>query len=163
MTVLSIPGMPHSGKIVVQTRCGNDIPNTQVHELTAYHLHTIHLLEKQYPQAEFKPKFIPIYNCHGMTFAARRTGIFEGLSVRQILREDKYAEIDRLETLPGDIIVYFDDRGDVEHSGFVLEKPKPPVYYPRIVSKWGHGPEATHFANHCPYSLGDVHYFRINE
>jgi len=100
------------------------------------------------------------YNCHGMTFAGRRTGIWEPLVVRQILADDGYEEVRPSEVMPGDIILYFTANGDVEHSGVVLELPSF-LGYPLVCSKWGCFRELVHWAHQCPYSLESIKYYRI--
>lgn len=106
------------------------------------------------------------YNCHGLTFGARRTRIFKTSEVRKILIEDEYQPIAAAAVEPGDVIVYFDDSGEAEHSGIVVELGKlndaigsAPV--PKILSKWGSCHEVVHFFNDCPYSLRNIQYFRM--
>jgi hypothetical protein len=48
------------------------------------------------------------YNCHGLTFASRRTRIYD---VQQVLAEDAYEHIPLNEVEPGDVIVYFYGKG----------------------------------------------------
>ena len=84
--------------------------------------------------------------------------------------EDCYSEIDS--PIPGDIILYYTDEGDVEHSGIVVSEPvnepvgidDPNIHLirlPMVVSKWGAWREVLHFANHCPYTFTDVKYYRV--
>src|SRR5689334_256822 len=58
------------------------------------------------------PSFIratthPRYNCHGLTFASRRTGIHDDGEINRILKEDGYKPIQAEHVLPGDCILYF--------------------------------------------------------
>lgn len=63
----------------------------------------------------------PSYNCHGLTFASRRTGIFRDTEVKKIL-DDDYMEIKSAKDVwIGDIIVYVDIKG-YTHSGIVIKK-----------------------------------------
>jgi len=120
----------------------------------------------QYPNA--KPRKVGpcnTYNCHGLSFGARRGSIVE---VMQILEEDDYYEIDVKDVLPGDIAVYFSTGltqgsivGDPEHSGIVLERTQ--LGSVKILSKWGPGDERVHFLGECPYDHQNVGYFRIND
>jgi hypothetical protein len=69
------------------------------------------------------------YNCHGLTFACRRTCVHASAQVRQILEHDGYERVPKVEdVLPGDIILYVSE-GDVEHSGVVIgiSKNAPPL------------------------------------
>lgn len=105
----------------------------------------------------------PHYNCHGMTFASRRTGIFEESVIQQIIAEDRYFEVPEANVLPGDVILYIDSFGLVEHSGIVIEEPKPEnLNIPRVCSKWGKYAELLHLSTHCPYNLSNVKYYRMN-
>ncbi|MBU6482976.1 MAG: hypothetical protein KGS09_20850 [Nitrospirae bacterium] len=153
----------NSSAIVLHTRKGTDIDNFQTTELSAYDIKAAQELKKKYSMAEFRTNFIPIYNCHGMTFASRRTAVFEGTEVRQILSEDEYEEIPLQQVSPGDVIIYVDERGDIEHSGVVISKPAPPLNVPLVVSKWGKGPEVLHSAYYSPYSVSDIHFYRITK
>jgi hypothetical protein len=104
----------------------------------------------------------PRYNCHGLTFASRRTGVYEDVVVHQILREDGYQEIPPALVLPGDVIVYFGEGGDIEHSGVVLTSPMDSaLQIPTVCSKWGKYRELIHPANRCPYTFATAKYFRM--
>src|SRR5260370_1084878 len=54
---------------------------------------------------QFRVDLAPGYNCHGLTFASRRTTIWRADEVRKILAHDGYQRIDPKEILPGDIIL----------------------------------------------------------
>ncbi len=99
------------------------------------------------------------FNCHGLTFASRRTRI-DDTSVDSILIEDEYQEIHYTEVLPGDIVVYrnMDNHADPEHSGIVVEE-KPMIL---VLSKWGDAHEAIHPLNDGPYS-GAKRFYRIKD
>lgn len=104
----------------------------------------------------------PRYNCHGLSFAARRTCIESSDAVRQILREDGYKEMSRELAEPGDFVLYFSDDGDVEHSGLLLEAPsKSALGLPLVLSKWGMYAEVVHRASHCPYSVANLRFYRV--
>src|SRR5882724_1860093 len=62
------------------------------------------------------------YNCHGLVFASRRTnippcGFTDAVSIDDILRRDIYQKV-RVPQL-GDIAIYRNDAGEVDHSGIV--------------------------------------------
>jgi hypothetical protein len=109
------------------------------------------------------------YNCHGLTFASRRTAITTAIAVRAILAEDGYATVSRNDVLPGDIVVYYSTGelpGDVEHSGIVVERVSQQGLIGvriKVLSKWGYCDEVVHFAEECPYDVGDIRYFRVNQ
>ncbi len=96
------------------------------------------------------------YNCHGLTFASRRTWIYNASEIQKILKEDDYKEVAEKDVLPGDIVLYTEN-GDIEHSGIVISLD--PL---RILSKWGPSQEVIHRLRECPYS-GGVTYHRITD
>jgi hypothetical protein len=164
MTLIRGLNVPHETSIVVETRRGTRIPNYQSHEFSAFEMNQFHDIERDYPQVEFRtPLPNPIYNCHGLTFASRRTGIYDSGALDTILREDGYTEVDRNSVLPGDIILYFGDGGDIEHSGVIISEPDQQLHVPKVVSKWGRYKEAVHWANNCPYDFGRVRYYRVTK
>lgn len=105
------------------------------------------------------------YNCHGLTFAARRTEIWSSSQVRKILSEDDYDMIGCInEVLPGDIVIYIDEHGDICHSGIVIENAADLlVRNPKILSKWGCAHEVIHFVKDCPYNQSNVEYYRVGK
>lgn len=112
---------------------------------------------RDYPAALHRPTSATRqYNCHGLTFASRRTWIWRPSEIRKILQEDDYERVDPEGVLPGDIVVYV-HKGDVEHSGIVIAKGLPPL----VLSKWGPAHEVLHRVNDCPYSAMQIVYYRI--
>ena len=98
------------------------------------------------------------YNCHGMVFASRRTAIPH---IEKILRREAH-EIDKRHVLPGDIIVYFSETGDAEHSGVVVELPKGFGIGVRVLSKWGSWREVLHWQYDCPYEKANTKFYRVD-
>ena len=94
-----------------------------------------------------------------MTFANRRTGIYDLSAIDRILKDDRYVEVDGKQILPGDVILYRASNGDIEHSGVVVEVVDrlPPMIY----SKWGKAGEFIHSASRSPYDFQHVKYYRI--
>ena len=121
---------PAEREIALETSEGQPISNAQITEVTQFEW-------AQY--AGFEAKFgtrvllrsgpTPRYNCHGMTFAARRTGIFEPQAINLILDDDGYQEIPFHEVLAGDVIIYYDENEDPQHSAVVVCPP--PTRKPR--------------------------------
>lgn len=152
--------------IKLQTREGNDVENFQLFALSPFEKKDAERIRQKWSgkAVEFRCGDIPVYNCHGLTFASRRTRIWNSDDLRKILKDDRYDEVvDRAEVLPGDIILYFTDTGDIEHSGIVVSKPDGPLLVPRVLSKWGSGCEAIHPANNCPYKFSLTKYYRVRE
>lgn len=102
------------------------------------------------------------YNCHGLTFANRRTCVLDSATIRAILEDDGYRTIRFRDVLRGDVAVFVDG-GDVSHTGVVLEvvEGEPPgqgLRNIRIMSKWGQAGEYFHAVNEGPYSTDEVEY-----
>jgi hypothetical protein len=81
--------------------------------------------------------------------------------VRKILDHDGYEVVRSSEVLPGDVILYPGEKGDIEHSGIVVEAPSGEFKIPKVVSKWGKFRELIHMANQCPYNYLAATYYRI--
>jgi hypothetical protein len=98
------------------------------------------------------------YNCHGLSFANRRTRIPDAEALTVIF-QDEYMRIERERVLPGDIAVYRDGT-DISHTGVVIEAPSQnALRVAKIVSKWGHGPEYIHQEGVVTSGLGVVSEF----
>ncbi len=136
-----------------------DIANAQFLELSAFELNQANDVLLPYAASHPKVRLAnsPRYNCHGLVFACRRTGIYDVGTCQQILKDDRHREVSKVDLLPGDIVLYFRD-GDIEHSGVVL---KTDDILPLVLSKWGKGPEVIHWLSACPYNATNVKYYRI--
>lgn len=100
------------------------------------------------------------YNCHGLTFASRRTWIHSPKEIAKILADDDYTPVvPPAQVLPGDIAIYYSAEGDAEHSAIVLAIESFGV--PKVLSKWGPGREVVHMLASCPYDASNVKYYRI--
>lgn len=153
---------PEYPSIVVQTRRGTGIANSQPTRATVLELRQADELRRRYNACFFRTGPIPFYNCHGLTFASRRTRLWEPASIRTILIEDGYSEIPRERASAGDVVLYTARSGEVEHSGVVLEVPPLP-FLPMVLSKWGGGPEVVHSIAACPYDSSNLRFYRILE
>jgi hypothetical protein len=133
-------------RIVVQTRLGHDIKN----EIRPVSQHSAHLAETRYLayRAKFGDNWIPRkpccggYNCFGMLFASRRTGIFDDEEVESIFGDDGYRRIDDLrEVCVGDIAIYRTrPSGAIAHGGRVVSMvPGEPIPRIWVLSKWNLG------------------------
>lgn len=96
-------------------------------------------------------------------FASRRTNIppiGEDIEIAQLLRDDGY---ERVIGLPqaGDIAAYVDQRGEIEHTGFVSAVEMigaTPIIH--VWSAWGGLGEFRHRVDQTPYSKS-IQYWRI--
>lgn len=148
----------------MDTAAGDPIDNEQLEEISYQELTQYQLIRRKYPRADERSRPNPQYNCHGMTFGSRRTGVFEDEEITKILSHDEYLEIPATDVKHGDVILYFGQSGDVQHSGFVVSGPMGLVLsVPYVVSKWGKGGQYVHIANDCPYPYSNVKFYRISK
>lgn len=145
--------------IRLQTSKGRDIPNGQNREISAINRNWGPKILAKYFVKSIRTDPSPIYNCHGLTFASRRTRIPDSSDVATILQDDHYKRIERhQDVLPGDIVIYVDENGDLTHSGVVVENDSP-LFVPMICSKWGDGPEVIHAVANVHPLYGSEHRF----
>ena len=145
----------------LETRRQRKIDNFQVTELTQLDWASAANTQKKYGH-----KFVtfvggpsPIYNCHGLTLGSRRT-LVDG-AIETILEDDGYEPVAGNPQIPkcGDVVVYYDEFGQVNHTGFVVELIRE-SNVPKIWSKWGKGHEVIHALYDSPY--GDkTRFFRL--
>ncbi len=122
---------------------------------------------RKYPPPRAYPRTTQptgIYNCHGFVFAASRTGIDSGRDVRMIIEADGYVSVTPAKALPGDIVLYIAEDGDVEHSAILITpEHKSLTNQAQVVSKWGPFTEWVHDVNMCPYNASNIEYWRIDD
>jgi hypothetical protein len=155
-----------STSIILQSREGTDIENLQGWELTGMEWRGVDDYERKYPEALFLAGPCPVYNCHGLSLASRRTSPSPTTSnFSQLLAEDGYHQIPEDQANVGDLILYYDeDGGAISHSGIVVgltSRHGGGRKVPVIWSKWGKGREAVHAWNMCPYLPAKVEYYRM--
>lgn len=106
------------------------------------------------------------YNCHGFTFASRRTNILIPAEIEAILRDDGYKKINLQSVTAGDIVIYRDSTTqEITHSGVVIEVIKEMLgTVPKVIGKWGNAHEVVHPYNHCPYiDRATVEWYRLEQ
>jgi hypothetical protein len=149
------------GNLSTETRLGNLIDNYfDRSDLVPGTLMRCESLKAQYPREDHR-RGVPStsYNCHGLSFASRRTGISDPTVVRSILQEDDYVKVDRARLLTGDTVIYVDDQGDIVHSGIVVEILQ--LGGAKVVSKWGDCHEVIHSLSECPYPNTVKEFYRV--
>ncbi len=171
MTILLLPGHPPPPPrgIALQTRGGWDIPNS-VESIPGDN--AVQLARKNLPTLPLQctPLSGPTsYNCHGLTFASRRTSIprpgeDDDQVVRRILRDDGY---ERVQSIPrvGDVVAYITD-GKIVHTGLVCRLDRvhtratsaTPLVF--IWSAWGSLGEFEHPATGLESMYGTPEYWR---
>jgi hypothetical protein len=102
-----------------------------------------------------------LYNCHGLTFASRRTCILEEKAVDLILSDDGYHPITAQDVLPGDIVLYYEkDNHELAHSGIVVgAESLGGTRVISVLSKWGRYGEYLHDLKSHPYPTATRHRF----
>ena len=128
---------PSHTSIILQTRTGRDIPNGQGEQISDFEKKQYDMVEKKYSFITPRTNPNPIYNCHGLTFASKRTWITDNESLHHVIKDDGYEELKVEDVLPGDIILYFSASGDIMHSAVVISEPDKHLKIPQVLSKWG--------------------------
>jgi len=152
------------GSIPLYTRRRREIPNAQDQDLPRLaRQRVVDGYRKKYPLVRLRRPPCGQYNCHGLTFANRRTGIHDPDAVSTILADDGFREIRLSDVQCGDLVVYLDG-GEISHTGVVLEvKEGVPadsmLRAVKIISKWGNAAEYVHMATDGPYSGHVVTYW----
>ena len=150
---------PHNNSIIVHARPRTCIPNLQLPNIAPMLANSVHRIRAKYRRATRRSAPSGFYNCHGLVFASRRTRIFPE-DIHRILKEDGYRQVNEQDVLAGDVVLYVNSDGDIEHSGIVIRKPE--LRIPWVVSKWGEGEEFVHPALDCPYNRGiTLWYYRV--
>jgi len=90
-----------------------------------------------------------------LTFASRRTRICEDHIVKLIIKDDSYIQIDSASVKAGDIVLYVNIDGEIDHSGIVVQESSNPIEGHLILSKWGGGAEVIHRLNDVPNAYGN--------
>lgn len=154
------------GELALETRRNTSIRNDYNEDAPlAGELIAANDLKNNYIRAQHRPTQVCYtYNCHGLTFASRRTQVYRTQCVAAILEDDGYILIQRADALPGDICIYRDDLGEISHSGMVVAVEKD-FLIPRVkvLSKWGSAHEVVHYEEDCPYTPATISFHRIEK
>ncbi|MGA7080952.1 MAG: hypothetical protein WBQ43_12400 [Terriglobales bacterium] len=168
MTTLFTALTPPQRSIVLQTRLGNNVDNIQ----------PWHYSHFEWAQLDAEPKkwepfgavrvnnICPVYNCHGLTFASRRTEVAsEQAIIKMILDDDGFEEVkDERDAKIGNVIVYWGSSGIPEHSGIVVgDREGAALKTLMIWSKWGKGYEVVHPIHACLWGSMTRRFYRINK
>jgi len=143
--------------IRLETSKRTGIENFQLGDVSDFERNWAADIPRQYPRIVPRTDLSPLYNCHGLTFASRRTRIVEPQSIQRILTDDNWVELKLEDVLPGDIVVYYSEEGEPNHSGIVVEVGALSV--PKVCSKWGSAGEYLHILTDCPLFYGPVKRF----
>lgn len=157
MTTIILPGQTPQESIRLETRRKNAIENAQEGTLTVGQLAEAAKLEKKYLGNRKRTEPLPHFNCHGLSFACRRTRIWRTPEIAKILKDDGYTPVAEKDVLPGDLVIYF-YKGDAEHSGVIVAVGE---FGLTVCSKWGMLQEFVHPLRNCPYDFTYLGYYRI--
>lgn len=111
-----------------------------------------------------------MYNCHGLTFASRRTGIDKPEALRAILQDD-YLPVKKAELQEGDIVVYLDNsdslnfEDNITHTAMVVyaNHQAENLSEIRVLSKLGIYIEVVHDYESIPLMYGTIKkFYRMN-
>ena len=155
-------GMPPNTKIVLRTRLDSEIDNIQPWAYSKLEWNRLEEEPNRFEKAGAvrTSAACPVYNCHGLTFASRRTQVdWSFKTVSMILNDDGFVEIAEPAARLGDVAIYYDKEGGVSHSGIVVKRGD--LNVPIIWSKWGKGYEMVHPLGICPYDPSNVKFYRI--
>lgn len=139
--------------IRLETSTGRGIDCSQEHQLTHPVLALDKKMRKDHPTARPRTDPSVSYNCHGLTFASRRAWIWKSVSITDIISDDKYDEVAIDKVIPGDIVIYYSELGEPNHSGVVVAA-GPPLVEPEVCSKWAYCSEFVHGLRDCPTIYG---------
>ena len=166
---MDILGFQEKQKTVkMETSRYNDIPNSQNRRIDQKSIdYEIGLKAKFGLREDFQGSETSVYNCHGLTFASKRTGIFDDAVIEQILR-DEYNEINVANVIIGDIALYFsyNDKKEkiFEHSAIVVHIGSLAGLESlgiRVLSKTRFYKEIVHYVQNHPYSGAEYKFYRI--
>ena len=152
--------------LIIQTRAGNNIPFERGLKFTQQELlQTVQYIRGEFPEGQqlFTRKFATgAYNCHGMTFISRRGHLGDEQGVELILNDDEYYEVPLRDLRAGDVILYFETTGELQHSEIVVDvfEDSALIKRPWILSKWGNGGEFIHRYDYCLYNWRSIRYMR---
>jgi len=167
MVLLNASGQIPDTELDLRTRANKGIANTQAWQLSTWDWKAFAEIIKKFGNAKKVADACPVYNCHGLTFASRRTAV--DAQVFPILADDGFEEVPAKDAQEGDVIVYFDERGEVSHTGFVIGHKEVilgnGLTIPKIWSKWGKGPEMVHLVPECDFYIGDdsIKFYRLTK
>jgi hypothetical protein len=139
--------------IRLETSKRTGIENLQGYEISTFELNWSAEIPKLHPSAIQRTGSSALYNCHGLTFASRRTRVFDTQEVHRILSDDKWLELVIEDVRAGDIVVYYSEEGEANHSGIILECDAE-FRLPIVCSKWGHAGEYIHRLSDVPSVYG---------
>jgi len=106
--------------IPLATRTGRAVPNVQDLDLPPHRVRLyLDASKRRFPRAELRRLPTGCYNCHGLTFASRRTQILDPSVVEDILKDDGYRRIRFRGVMQGDLAVYY-DRREIAHTGVIV-------------------------------------------
>ena len=143
--------------IPLGTKKGREIPNEQAMQRSPVQMEAARDIIVTHHSSANVRSLSSVYNCMGMAFASRRSGV-EPEYLEWILGDDGYRRVsDEGELVPGDLVVYRDDQGDVSHVGVITEirtNVREGVREVFVLSQWGRDGEYFHEVDDVSPLLG---------
>ena len=152
-----LPG--HDQAIALETRRGRSIPTSRPQPLPPDAMRASDKLwHTKLGQIETR-SLDSTYNCVGMVLASRRAWI-KVSHINVLLQDDEYVEISRDASVPGDLVLYYDDekRRQFTHVGLIVKKQRltPSAdWHIQVLSKWGAEGEYFHPETTVPELFGE--------
>jgi len=84
--------------------------------------------------------------------------VSEPHAIELVLRDDEYDEVVLEETIVGDIVIYYSETSEPNHSGVVVEGAGSALEI-RVCSKWAYAGEFVHGLLDCPGEYGPTYRF----
>ena len=150
-------------KLTIETKTGIPIPNEQAEDIVSgdKRFYCDKLWTKYLdacPSWKRRRPSTPLYNCAGLVFAHRRTGIYDSEWYERLLDEEGYREIPRDKSLPGDIVAYRNDKKEILHFALVYAS-SPGIQFGEVhqvlaISKWdSRTGEFLHKVDESPFTV----------
>lgn len=143
--------------IPLGTRAGREIPNEQRLQKSPTRMAAARdIFLKGHPSRRVR-SLSSVYNCMGLIFASRRTGIDPDY-LPLILADDGYRRIPYENALvAGDVVVYRDESGALTHVGLVTDVKadlRGATWEISVLSQWGQDGEYFHRVDDVSPRLG---------
>jgi len=155
-----VPIILMKAQLALETRRKTQIQNEMNRAIPTHGmLALVAKYRREYPDATHRDVGpCSTYNCHGLTFASRRTWLPGTGEIQRILEDDDYNRIEAKDAGVGDVVVY-SLQGIIEHTGIIVECL--PFNDKKVLSKWGNLHEVVHKLADCPWRDYDKFYYRV--
>ena len=125
--------------IALQSRAGRPIRNCVELAATEQQVRVYEeVIKPKHPRWQNRKGACGVYNCFGLVWACRRTAIEGPGEIETIRHDDGYRQIAQEDPEIGDVAVYRDPSGEIQHVARVAKVEHRAGYRaPLLLSKWG--------------------------